>query len=157
MTIQSKLPDVGVTIFTVMTQLAIENNAINLSQGFPDFDAHPELIDLVNKYMTSGNNQYAPMQGLTGLRRQIADKVESIYGTIIDPETEWVVDTATFRSRCDSSPLAGQTLKGRVTHTIVGGEIRFEGLQDPATPIERIERLTLEVRERGVPMDSAEF
>lgn len=91
MTIQSKLPDVGTTIFTVMSQLAAEHNAINLSQGFPDFDTHPDLIELVNQAMRQGMNQYAPMQGLPGLRQQIASKVESIYGVAIDPDIDLTV------------------------------------------------------------------
>ena len=62
MKFQSKLPDLELTIFSVMTQLAIEHSAINLSQGFPDFDTYPELISLVEKYMSEGHNQYAPMQ-----------------------------------------------------------------------------------------------
>ncbi len=91
MTIQSKLPDVGTTIFTVMSQLAAEHNAINLSQGFPDFDTHPDLIELVHRAMQQGMNQYAPMQGLSGLRHQIAQKVASIYGADIDPDTDLTV------------------------------------------------------------------
>ena len=67
----SKLPDLEVTIFSVMTQIAIEHGAINLSQGFPDFDTYPELISLVGKYMREGNNQYAPMQGVMALRERI--------------------------------------------------------------------------------------
>ena len=91
MTIQSKLPDVGVTIFTVMTQLAIENKAINLSQGFPDFDPDPQLRELVWKYMQAGHNQYAPMQGVPALREKIAAKTEALYGRTYDPVTEITV------------------------------------------------------------------
>ena len=91
MTIQSKLPDVGVTIFTVMTQLAIENQAINLSQGFPDFDPDPQLRELVWKYMQAGHNQYAPMQGVPALREKIAAKTEALYGRTYDPVTEITV------------------------------------------------------------------
>ncbi len=67
-TIQSKLPNVGTSIFTIMSALANEHNAINLSQGFPDFPIDPELIELVNKQMRSGANQYAPMAGMPQLR-----------------------------------------------------------------------------------------
>ena len=88
MNLQSKLPDVGVTIFTVMTQLAIENQAINLSQGFPDFEVHPELIDFVKEYMSRGFNQYAPMQGVPALREKIARKVKECYGAEYDTATE---------------------------------------------------------------------
>ena len=88
MQITSKLPDLGVTIFAVMTQLANQHGAINLSQGFPDFDTHPELISLVEKHMRAGHNQYAPMQGVMPLREAIADKVHNLYGSRYDPETE---------------------------------------------------------------------
>lgn len=91
MKITSKLPDVGTTIFTVMSQLAMEHDAINLSQGFPDFDAHPELIAQVHHYMQKGMNQYAPMQGVAQLRHQIALKLKTVYQTDIDPETQITV------------------------------------------------------------------
>jgi methionine aminotransferase len=91
MTIQSKLPDVGITIFTVMSSLAARHEAINLSQGFPDFDTHPELIDLVSGFMRQGLNQYAPMQGVPALRQQIADKTRALYGAEIDPDTDLTV------------------------------------------------------------------
>lgn len=86
--INSKLPNIGTTIFTVMSKLAVENNAINLSQGFPDFMCNPEIIELVNKYMKSGNNQYAPMPGLIQLREALAQKTEELYGTRYNPDTE---------------------------------------------------------------------
>ncbi|MDO9187499.1 MAG: methionine aminotransferase [Bacteroidia bacterium] len=86
--INSKLPNVGTTIFTVMSKLATDNNAINLSQGFPDFSCNEELIGLVNKYMLKGYNQYAPMAGLMSLREIIAEKTEDIYSAKYDPETE---------------------------------------------------------------------
>lgn len=86
--ISSKLPNIGTTIFTVMSKLAAENNAINLSQGFPDFNCNPELVELVNKYMLAGNNQYAPMAGVMSLRESIAAKMEEIYTAKYDPETE---------------------------------------------------------------------
>lgn len=86
--INSKLPNVGTTIFTIMSKLATDNNAINLSQGFPDFSCNEELIGLVNKHMLKGNNQYAPMAGLMSLREIIAEKTEDIYSAKYDPETE---------------------------------------------------------------------
>ncbi|NNV55947.1 methionine aminotransferase [Limnovirga soli] len=79
MIIHSKLPDVGTTIFTVMSQMAVEYNAINLGQGFPDFMMSEELIALVNKAMTDGGNQYVHMNGLPLLRERIAEKVEQLY------------------------------------------------------------------------------
>jgi len=86
--INSKLPNVGTTIFSVMSKLAVDNNAINLSQGFPDFACSEEMISLVNKYMKAGNNQYAPMPGLIGLREILAQKTEDLYGAKYDPESE---------------------------------------------------------------------
>lgn len=86
--IGSKLPNVGTTIFTVMSKLAADHNAINLSQGFPDFNCDKELIALVNKHMLAGSNQYAPMAGLMSLREAIATKTEELYSAKYDPETE---------------------------------------------------------------------
>jgi methionine transaminase len=89
--LSSKLPNVGVTIFTVMSKLAYDAGAINLSQGFPDFDVSPELRELVAKYMALGHNQYAPMQGVPALRQRIAEKTKELYGAFYDPETEITV------------------------------------------------------------------
>jgi methionine aminotransferase len=89
--VASKLPNVGTTIFTVMSRLAHEHNAINLSQGFPDFDCAPELQRLVTKYMHAGLNQYPPMAGVMSLRERIAEKVASLYGAHYDPEDEITV------------------------------------------------------------------
>ncbi len=86
--INSKLPNVGTSIFTVMSKLAANNNAINLSQGFPDFNCSEELISLVTKYMKAGHNQYAPMEGLMSLRKMLAAKTENLYSAKYDPETE---------------------------------------------------------------------
>jgi methionine aminotransferase len=95
--IASKLPHVGTTIFTVMSQLAAEHNAINLSQGFPDFDCAPELRALLAKYINAGVNQYAPMAGIMPLREAIAGKVEALYCAAYDPEHEvTVVPGATY-------------------------------------------------------------
>ena len=84
----SKLPDVGVSIFAVMTRLANEHGAINLSQGFPDFDCAPELVDAVARAMRAGHNQYAPMPGVLALREAITNKVQVCYGASYDPQTE---------------------------------------------------------------------
>ncbi|HEX9684494.1 MAG TPA: methionine aminotransferase [Burkholderiales bacterium] len=89
--IASKLPHVGTTIFTVMSRLAQEHNAINLSQGFPDFDCAKELLALVTKYFNAGLNQYPPMAGVMRLRERIAEKVEALYGARYDPEHEVTV------------------------------------------------------------------
>ncbi len=91
MTFQSKLPDVGTTIFSQMTALANQHGAINLSQGFPDFDVAKDLIDLVGQYMTRGFNQYAPSHGVLPLRERLADKQKKLYGAAYDVETEITV------------------------------------------------------------------
>ena len=90
-TISTKLPRVGTTIFTVMSKLAAEHNAINLSQGFPDFECPSELVSAVNKAMKAGHNQYAPMPGVMKLRELIAEKTEELYGARYNPETEITV------------------------------------------------------------------
>jgi methionine aminotransferase len=90
--VTSKLPTVGTTIFTVMSRLAAEHDAINLSQGFPDFEPPTRLVDLVAEYMRRGGaNQYAPMAGLPALREAIAAKVHGLYGRNVDVETEITV------------------------------------------------------------------
>ncbi len=89
--IDSKLPWVGTTIFTVMSKLAADCGAINLSQGFPDFQADPSLFDAVHRAMLAGRNQYAPMAGTAELRQGIADKVKSLYGIRYDVDTEVTV------------------------------------------------------------------
>lgn len=86
--VSSKLPDVGVSIFAVMTRLANEHGAINLSQGFPDFDCEPALVDAVSAAMRAGHNQYAPMPGVLALREAIAAKVSLCYAATFDPQTE---------------------------------------------------------------------
>lgn len=86
--VQSKLPDLGTTIFTVMSALAVEYKAINLGQGFPDFMMSDELISLVNEAMQQGHNQYVHMNGLAALREGIAEKVEGLYGAAINPDTD---------------------------------------------------------------------
>jgi methionine aminotransferase len=86
--LQSRLPSVGTTIFTVMSRLAAELGAINLSQGFPDFDCDPALVDAVARHMRAGRNQYAPMPGVAVLREAIASMYRSSYGRTYDPETE---------------------------------------------------------------------
>ena len=94
MTIHSKLPNVGTTIFTIMSGLADQHGAINLSQGFPNFDTPEELKRLVAHYINKGMNQYAPMPGLPILRGRLADKIEKLYGQNIDPTTEITITVA---------------------------------------------------------------
>ena len=86
--VTSKLPAVQTSIFSVMSKLALEHKAINLSQGFPGFDCSPQLVDLVEKYMRKGLNQYAPMPGVQVLREAISTKTEELYSITYDPETE---------------------------------------------------------------------
>ncbi|MEO1652495.1 MAG: methionine aminotransferase [Bacteroidota bacterium] len=91
LSLESKLPRLGTTIFTKMSLLARQEEAINLSQGFPDFECHPELIDRVSHYMKKGANQYAPMAGIPALKEQIAIKSEKAYNCSLDPESEVTV------------------------------------------------------------------
>lgn len=91
MQINSKLPDVGTTIFAVMSKMAIEKNAINLSQGFPDFPVNPELIEIINRKMKDGYNQYAPMPGVRALLENIAKMIQRRYNFDPDPSKEIVV------------------------------------------------------------------
>jgi methionine aminotransferase len=89
--LQSRLPGVGTTIFTVMSKLAADVGAINLSQGFPDFDCDPELVELVARHMREGRNQYAPMPGVLALREAIAAMYVDAGARRYDPETEITV------------------------------------------------------------------
>lgn len=86
--IQSRLPDIGTTIFTVMSALATEHNAVNLGQGFPDYPMPEALTALVDKAMQEGFNQYAPMPGWMPLRESIAEKIQFLYNTTVSPDTE---------------------------------------------------------------------
>lgn len=89
--IQTKLPKVGTTIFTVMSTIATQSGAINLGQGFPDFEGPNELHEALYSHMRAGRNQYAPMPGVLKLREQIALKTEALYGRRTDPNTEVTV------------------------------------------------------------------
>jgi len=86
--IHSKLPNVGTTIFTVMSALATEYNAVNLGQGFPDYNMSEELISLVNEAMKNGFNQYVPMQGYLPLREALSEKIKFLYNTKVNPDTQ---------------------------------------------------------------------
>jgi methionine aminotransferase len=89
--VRSKLPEVGTTIFTVMSRRARELDALNLGQGFPDYDIDPRLTELVAAAMRAGHNQYAPMEGLPTLRERVAAKLRASYGIAVDPESEVTV------------------------------------------------------------------
>ena len=87
----NKLPGKGTNIFTVMSKMAQEHGAINLAQGFPDFDGPPALLERVAWHIARGHNQYAPLNGVPQLREQIAAKVLDLYASDIDPDLEVVV------------------------------------------------------------------
>ncbi len=89
--LHSKLPAVGTTIFTVMSRLAEEHGAINLGQGFPDFDPPDALKEALARHVREGRNQYAPMAGVPALRARIAEMLERGYGRHVDAETEVTV------------------------------------------------------------------
>ncbi|MBC5774275.1 methionine aminotransferase [Pontibacter sp. KCTC 32443] len=107
----SKLPDVGTSIFSVMSALANEHKAINLSQGFPDFNCPEPLIELVTKYMHDGFNQYAPMPGVLSLREKISIKTEKLYGYRPNPDTEITVTSG-----------ATEALFGAITSVVKPGD-----------------------------------
>ncbi|MGK0391427.1 MAG: methionine aminotransferase [Maribacter sp.] len=125
MNISSKLPRVGTTIFTVMSQLAREYNAVNLSQGFPNFDCDEQLKDLVTFYMAQGKNQYAPMPGLPELQKAISNKVNSSYNISVSPEDVTITAGAT------------QALYNAITATIKPGDevIIIEPAYDSYRPV----------------------
>ena len=126
MKIKSKQPDLGVTIFATMTRLANEENAINLSQGFPDFHCHPDLIQLVNQHMNAGHNQYAPMQGIMSLREKLVKKIETVYGAKYNPDTEITITAG-----------ATEALFSAITAVVHPGDevIVFEPWYDAYVPI----------------------
>jgi methionine aminotransferase len=91
MNVPSRLPDVGTSIFTIMSKMALDYGAINLSQGFPDFSIDRKIIDLVHRFMLEDHNQYAPMPGTPVLRRVIADVIKRSFNAPVDPDTEITV------------------------------------------------------------------
>ncbi len=98
---ESRLPDVGVSIFATMSRLANEHGAINLSQGFPDFDCDPDLVATIHRHMQAGHNQYAPMPGLPALRSALAAKIARLYGAAYDPATEITVTSGATEALFD--------------------------------------------------------
>jgi len=102
MQIDTKLPKVGTTIFTVMSQLALEHNAVNLGQGFPDFPVPDFLIEELDKAMRAGRNQYAPMTGVPPLRQAIAAKTRDCYGISVNPDTEVTVTSGASEAIFDA-------------------------------------------------------
>ena len=99
---QTKLPKVGTTIFTVMSQLAAEHGAVNLGQGFPDFPVPPRLVEALDAAVRAGHNQYPPMSGVPALRQAIAAKALRCYGAIVDPDTEVTVTSGATEAIFDA-------------------------------------------------------
>lgn len=99
---QTKLPKVGTTIFTVMSQLAAEHDAVNLGQGFPDFAVPPRLVEELDRAMRAGHNQYAPMTGIPALRQAIAAKTGRVYGHLPDADTEVTVTSGATEAIFDA-------------------------------------------------------
>lgn len=127
---RSKLPDVGTTIFTVIGQLAAEHNALNLSQGAPNFSPDEALVDGVTKAMRAGHNQYAPMAGIGALRAALAAKIETLYGVHYDPSTEVTVIAS-----------ASEGLYSTISALVHPGDevIYFEPSFDSYAPIVRLQ------------------
>ena len=101
----SKLPNIKTTIFTTVGNLARKHKAIDLSQGFPNFEADPNLLNLVTEAMQSGHNQYAAMPGYYGLREIIAQKIEKLHSRAYDPSTEITVTVGATQAIYTAIPL----------------------------------------------------
>ncbi|MDB6062417.1 MAG: putative aminotransferase [Verrucomicrobiaceae bacterium] len=127
--IESKLPHVGTTIFTTMSALAHECGAVNLGQGFPDFDCDPRLLDLMNVALRAGHNQYAPMAGVLALREAVAEKVATLYGQHYDAATEITITAG-----------ATQAIQTALTAIVHPGDevIVFEPVYDSYEPVIRL-------------------
>jgi methionine aminotransferase len=123
--IKTKLPEWGTSTFTVMSRMAVEHNAINLAQGFPDFNCDDELLELVSYYQKKGFNQYAPMQGVPNLRKAISEKIKKIYGRHYDVDKEITVTAG-----------ATQALYTAITSIVKRGDevILFEPAYDSYVP-----------------------
>ncbi len=102
MSVQTKLPKVGTTVFTLMSQMALQHEAVNLGQGFPDFPVPEALVDALAKAMRDGKNQYAPMMGIPALREAIAGKTEACYGFKACPDTEITVTSGASEAIFDA-------------------------------------------------------
>ncbi|EPC4486967.1 methionine aminotransferase [Serratia liquefaciens] len=130
---RSKLPDVGTTIFTVIGQLSAEHQALNLSQGAPNFACEPQLVEAVSQAMRTGHNQYAPMSGVAALRIALADKVERLYGARYDADEEITVIAS-----------ASEGLYSAISALVHPGDevIYFEPAFDSYAPIVRLQGAT---------------
>lgn len=129
MKLKSKLPDIGVTIFTEMSQLATQHKAINMGQGFPDYNPDPRLIECVHETMANGHNQYAPMIGVASLRQAIRDKVNRQYGHDYDPDLEITITSG-----------ATEALSSSITALVNSGDevIVIEPAYDLYAPVIRL-------------------
>lgn len=181
-TVKSKLPHVGTTIFTVMSKLAADCGAINLSQGFPSFDPDPDLMRLIDHHLRAGANQYAPMPGVPSLRREIAAKVSRLYGRTVDEDTEVTVCTGAteglfstiqamvgpddeaivFDPAYDSYEPAVTLAGGRTRHVPlveVGGEFRidWQRLRDTLSERTRIIILNFPQNPTGAVLTEADL
>ncbi len=125
-TITNKMPKVETTIFSRLAKLAAEHNAVNLAQGYPDFNSSESLIKLVNQYMKKGFNQYAPMPGAIELREKIAEKTEELYGLSYHPETEITITAGAL-----------EAIQGAITALVKEGDevIVFEPSFDSYHPM----------------------
>jgi methionine aminotransferase len=148
----SKLPDVGTTIFTVMSAMANECGAINLSQGFPDYDGPQALLEALGRHVMSGHNQYAPMAGALPLREQIAAKLQRYYAVEADPDTEITV-----------VPGATEAIYCAITACIRPGDeaIVFDPAYDSYEPAVRLSggtarHIALRLPDFGVDWDQVE-
>lgn len=164
--IHSKLPATGVSIFAVMSRLAEEHGAINLSQGFPDFDCAADLIDAVARYMRDGYNQYSPMAGVGALRDALSMKIERLYGRRYDPATEITVtsgatealfSTLTAFVRPGDEVILFQPAYDSYLPAVQlsGGVPRFVTIQGPGYHIDWDEvRLAVSPRTRAIVLNS---
>ncbi|WP_100633023.1 pyridoxal phosphate-dependent aminotransferase [Pseudomonas qingdaonensis] len=155
--ISSKLPNVGTTIFTTMSQLAVQTGALNLSQGFPDFNGPQALLDAVGRHISAGHNQYSPMTGLPALRQQVAAKVARQYGVTVDADHEVTItpgataaifcaihavirpgdEVIVFDPCYDSYEPAVELAGGRCVHVQLGADsfaIDWQKLSDALSP-----------------------
>lgn len=176
----SKLPNVGTTIFTRMSQLAAESGALNLSQGFPDFPGPAPLLEAVARHVMAGNNQYSPMTGLPALREQVAIKVASLYGRSVSADTEVTIvpgategifcavqaliragDEAIVLDPCyDSYEPSVELAGGRCVHVVLSQpdfRIDWQRLADAITPRTRLIFLNSPHNPSGALIDRADL
>lgn len=175
----SKLPNVGTTIFSVMSKLAQESSAINLSQGFPDFPIDEKLSELTHAAMKAGHNQYAPMPGLPALREAIAAKVERLYGFSYDPDTEVTVTAGATQAlftalgaivrtgdevviidpAYDCYAPSVELFGGLPVHVRLGNDMRFdaEALRSAITPRTRVLMINTPHNPAGTVLSDADM